>query len=144
MREGLQRTQNKDWLVAVTDDPNHPPTQEQVLTELRRVHIPQASVTVTATHAAGLFDDDTPAEVVDDLERELEVGPDGWGLHVEREWRLELVPGVKVVVAAGADPARVLEQLDRIRAELAANPGMLSADWRKPLQKRPALRVVKG
>lgn len=125
-------------------DANKRPSVAELLQEAQKVHVPQQVLELTATQAAGLFDEGVPAEVVDELERELEVGPDGWGVGVERRWRLEIVPGVRVIVDPGADPAGVLASLERIAQELRANPGLFDADWSKPLQRRPALRVVKG
>jgi hypothetical protein len=120
------------------------PTQAEVLEQLRgEVFQPQPVLELTALQVAGLFDE-LPAEAGEDVLAELEPDREGWSVAARRRWKLEIVPGVKVLLQPGYDLALALAELDRIRAELAARPELLNPDWQRPIVKRPVLRVVKA
>ena len=130
-------------------DTTRKPTVAELLEETRRtVFQPDKVVRLTAVQVGGLFDsvpEGTPeGEVAADAMAELAPDRDGWSVDADRRWTTEAVPGVALLVRPGKSLEHVLAQLDRIRAELVANPGLLEEDWNRPLQRRPALRVVRG
>lgn len=130
------------------NDPTRKPTVAELLEETRRtVFQPDPVVKLTAVQVAGMFDavpEGTPeAEVAEDALAELAPDREGWSVDAARQWTTEAVPGIALLVSPGKTLEHVLAQLDRIRAELVANPGLLEADWTKPLQRRPALRLVR-
>ena len=120
------------------------PEVAELLASIReRVFQPQSVVDVSAVQTAGMFDS-LPEDVAASVDLELAPDRDGWSVDAERRWTVETGFGVHVTIPAGYDLERALAQLDRIRAELVANPGLLSNDWSEPIKRRPALRVVKA
>jgi len=121
------------------------PTVDELLEQLReRIVQPSQQVEITASPMGNAFGASVPAEVVEELLADSKTGADGWAVAAKRRWCLEPVAGVTVYAQAGLSLEEALAQLDRVRAELVANPGLLDRDWSKPQQRRPSLRVVKG
>lgn len=75
---------------------------------------------------------------------EPDVDREGWVVSTEREWRLEVPGGVRLVIDPSAPVETILAELDRLRREIQARPEIVAPDWTVPLPTGRHLHVLRG